>query len=75
MKVGNVVMLKDDNLPRNQWRLGQVSEAKSEDDGLVWKETVRVVTKSLDEKGKVVCSVTHLERPVHKLVLLKESDE
>ena len=75
MQVGDIVIVKDENLPRNQWRLGQVSEASPEDDGLVRKVSLSVVSKTVDNKGKVVCSITKLKRPVHKLVLLKEAEE
>lgn len=75
MQIGDVVLLKEENLPRNQWRLGQVSDTCPEPDGLVRKVSINAVTRSVDNKGKVVCTVTKLERPVHKLVLLKETDE
>ena len=75
MQIGDVVLLKEENLPRNQWRLGQVSDTCPEADGLVRKVSINAVTRSVDNKGKVVCTVTKLERPVHKLVLLKETDE
>ena len=75
MKVGDIVMIRDDNLPRNRWKLGQVTVAEADDDGLVRKVSLRTSSSSLDEKGKVVCSVSQLERPIHKLVLLKEASE
>ena len=71
---GDIVMIQDDNLPRNQWRIGKVCNARQDDDGLVRKVTVTVVSRSLDNQNKEVCGVIKLERPIHKLVLLKESE-
>ena len=75
MQVGDIVIVKDENLSRNQWRLGQISAASPGDDGLVRKVSLSVVLKSVDNKGKVVCSITKLERLIHKFVPLKETGE
>lgn len=45
-------MIKDENLPRGQWRLGKVSEVFPSDDGLVRKVRVLVGEPMLDNKGK-----------------------
>lgn len=34
---GDIVLLKDENLPRNQWRLARVVETTKDNDGLVRK--------------------------------------
>jgi len=52
--VKDVVILMDDNAPRNVWNIGRVTETYPSSDGLV--RTVRVATRSGD-----------LTRPVHKL--------
>ena len=75
MKVGDIVMIKDDNLPRNQWKLGIVTAAEPGDDGLVRKVSLKTRSSSLNEKGTVIWSVSQLERPIHKLVLLQEASE
>ena len=56
--VGDLVLIKDENTPRNVWPMGLVVEVNSSDDGFV--RSVKLKTKS-----------TTLVRPVHKLVLLE----
>lgn len=71
---GDIVLITDENAPRGQWRLGKVVEANPDKDGLVRKVKLLVDTSSLDGKGKRTESQTYLERPIHKLVLIYESD-
>ena len=56
--VGDVVLISDENLPRNLWPLARVTEVFPSSDGLV--RSVRVKTRG-----------THLVRPIHKLVMLE----
>ena len=74
MSVGDVVLINEENIPRNQWHMGRVVEVNVDDDGLVRKAKLMVGTSSLNSKGKRVDSVKYLERPIHKLVLLLESE-
>lgn len=62
LKVGDFVLMMDNNLPRNQWLLGRVSECFFASDGLV--RAVKVNTK----QGMY-------ERPITKLCLLLSMDE
>ena len=57
-KVGDIVMLQDDDLPRNQWPLTRVTEALPSKDGRIRKVQILLVQ---DGKRKL------LERPIHKL--------
>ena len=68
MKIRDVVLVCDDDSPRNQWPLALVTEVIPSRDNLVRK--VRIVT-ARDGERKV------FERPIHKLVLLlpKEDNE
>jgi len=69
MAVDDVVIVKDDSLPRNRWPLACVVQTYPSDDGLVRKVKVQVADPSLDKDGRrSKASVLH-ERPVHKLVL------
>ena len=66
--VGDLVLIKDKNLPRTQWNLGTITDTYKSDDGLV--RSVLVKPHRRDDK-----SVTEKERkrPIHDLVLIKES--
>jgi len=65
IRSGDIVLVKDMDLPRNQWPLAKVVEANTDDDGLV-----RRVRVTIGKRGSGPTSV--LERSVHKLVLLVE---
>jgi hypothetical protein len=58
---GDVVLIIDDQATRNEWRMGRITCATPDQDGLVRKATVR--------SGKSV-----LERPIQKLVLLMKAE-
>ncbi|XP_013402109.1 uncharacterized protein LOC106167786 [Lingula anatina] len=66
MRKGDVVLIKDIELPRNQWPLARVVEANADDDGLVRRVKVRTGCS-----GTLGSSI--LERNVQKLVLLVEN--
>ncbi|XP_078382421.1 uncharacterized protein LOC144665122 [Oculina patagonica] len=68
--VDDVVLIKDENLPRNAWQLARVSAIYPSSAGQVRKVQIALADSCLDNKGKRVNSVRHLERPVQKLVLL-----
>ena len=74
MLVGNIVMLKDENAPRNMWKLARVEDVFTSEDGLVGKMKLAIATRSLDKRGRRIDAVHYLERPVHKLVVIQESD-
>lgn len=73
--VGDVVLIKDENLLRNQWRLGRIHECYTDNDGHIRKVKLVIASSSLDKYGKRQDPVTYLERPIHKLVLLHETEE
>ena len=70
LQVGDVVIIKDDNAPRNQWSLGRVEETIASDDDLVRQAKVRIATKWIDRKGRRMEEPRFLDRPISKLVLL-----
>ena len=69
MAVDDVVIVKDDSLPRNRWPLARVVQTYPSDDGLVRKVKVLVADPSLDKDGQRSKASVLLERPVQKLVL------
>ena len=62
MVQGDIVIIKDDSLPRNHWPMGRVIETEPDRKGIV--RSVRVKT-----------STTQLRRPVDRLVLLVPVEE
>ncbi|XP_032418025.1 uncharacterized protein LOC116719582 [Xiphophorus hellerii] len=72
LKVNDVVIVKEDFLPRNRWQLGRVVETMVDSDGLVRKVKLRTGEQ---RSGKDFISKSSvIERPVQKLVVLLESD-
>ena len=59
---GDLVLLKDDNAPRNSWSMGIVRETEEDSEGYV--RSVKIKTQS-----------TELRRPVNKLVLLLPTED
>ena len=73
--VGDIVLIKgDDDLPRNRWQLACVVTAYKGADGYVCTTKVAVADSNLDDKGRRIRPARFLERPVHKLVPLQESE-
>ncbi len=62
IQVGDIVLLKDDDLVRNLWRIARVTDTRPGEDGHVRKVSLRMADSS------------ELERPIHKLVVLIEKD-
>jgi hypothetical protein len=73
LKVGDIVLIKEDSVSRSEWPLARVSAVKHGDDGLVRRVEVNVGTKTLDRRGRRDGKLSTLERPIQKLVLLVES--
>ena len=71
---GDIVMIKDDNLPRNAWQLGEVISAVTSKDGLVRAVKIAVGVRTLDGNGRRNKPLSIVERPIHKIVLLLESE-
>ena len=72
LEVGDIVILKNEDLFRGDWKLGKVIEATEDSDGLVRKVKVLMADSMLSKEGKRLHKPTVLERPIHKLVLLLE---
>ncbi|KAL7876824.1 hypothetical protein SRHO_G00034670 [Serrasalmus rhombeus] len=70
---GDIVMLRDDNLPRYEWRLGRVSETTPDKDGLVRRVRVQLGDRHLGKKGERLSKLSVVEWPVQKLILLLET--
>lgn len=75
LQVDDIVIVKDDALPRCQWRLARVTEVMVSHDNRVRRVKVRVGDPNLDKVGKRIHTVSSLERPIHQLVLLLEAEK
>lgn len=76
VEVGDIVILKDDSVPRNCWKLARVETTYPDADGYVRKVKVAVADQSQDVKGKRMgATVSYLERPIHGLILLMSHKE
>ncbi|XP_054653604.1 uncharacterized protein LOC129193043 isoform X1 [Dunckerocampus dactyliophorus] len=73
LKVNDIVIIKDDNLPRCHWQLGLVVEVVQGSDGLVRRAKVRVGERNHQRKQGPPFKHSVIERPVQKLVLLLEN--
>ena len=70
MQIGDIVLLKDEDLVRCQWKLAKVVQAMPSQDNLVRKVRLLMADDTLTNNGKRVNSASYLERPIHKLAIL-----
>ena len=75
LQVGDIVMVLDKNLPRNEWQVGRVVEVYPDDDKHVRSVKLAMSDASLDTRGRRTSPMKYLERPVQKLVLLLGNQE
>ena len=73
--VGDIVIIKEEDVPRNEWKLAMVVEAPEDDDGLLRKVTVQVGERKLGKKGERLNQPSIVQRPIQKLVVLVKSSE
>ena len=74
LQVGDLVLLKEAEVSRMEWPLGVIKSTTVDDDGLVRKVRVQVGSRDLDKRGRPARQLSELERPIQKLILLKECD-
>jgi hypothetical protein len=72
---GDVVLLKEESIARNQWRTARVEETYPDEDGLVRRVKIAVSDQLLNERGQRTRPASVLERPVQKLIVLMKSEE
>ena len=75
LQVDDVVIVKDDNLPRNAWKIARVDETYPDDGGLVRKVRLKIADRNLGDNGRPTGPAAHLFRPVQKLILLLSCEE
>lgn len=69
LEEGDIVILKDDGVPRNSWKLARVEATYLDADGYVRKVKVVVADRSRQS------GASHYERPIHGLILLLSRSE
>jgi len=69
-KFGDLVLLTDQQLPRNQWSLGRVVKTYPNDKGEVRVVRVKVAKYKDAKKNTVRSGIIELDRPVNKIVLI-----
>lgn len=74
-EVNDVVIVKEEGLPKNEWKLGRVPEITFSADGLVRKVKVLLGDSKLNAKLERVNKQPIVERPVQKLVLLLKGNK
>lgn len=71
-QVDDLVLVKEEEMHRNDWRLGRIKEIIFSGDGLVRRAKVILGDSKLSVEGKRINKPSIIERPVQKLVLLLE---
>ena len=71
---GDVVVIHEDDQPRNRWSLGVVESTKVSKDGLVRSVELRQ-PHPCDKKGVATRLMPTITRPIHKLSLLVATDQ
>ena len=66
LRANDIVIIKDDNLPRNHWRLGRVVETVQDSDGLVRRVKVQVGERKSQRKQDPPSKPSVIERPIQK---------
>ena len=72
--IGDIVLVKDEQMGRCQWPMGRLTRVTHSDDGIVRAVEVRLATRGRDRHGKPIFSSHMLRRPVQELVLILEDD-
>lgn len=72
VQVDDIVILKEEEIPRNEWKLAKVLEVWKDDDGLVRKAKIQIGEQKLAKGGERLSKPSVVERPIQKLVVLLE---
>ena len=74
IQVGDIVVLKEENVPRNMWKLGRIASVNVGADQYVRSVKILMGDSNLDKFGRRINKSCYLERPIHKIVVLVEAD-
>ena len=73
MKVGDVVIIKDSNSLRDEWKIGRITKVLPSDDGVVRRVIVLRPTKFLLQNG--LYQTREIERAVRNLIAIASTGE
>ena len=73
LPINDVVALLDSNQPRGTWKLALVTRVFTGPDGVVRSADLKTVNVNKSDNQRTTVSI--LQRPVHKMVLLLPADE
>ena len=72
-KIGDLVLVVDVNMPRNQWPLGRITDVNKDLNGNVRSATVKI--SKCKNASPTDFGFTVLDRPIVKLILLRSVDD
>ncbi len=75
VQIGDIVIVKEEEVPRNEWKLAKVLEVYKDDDGLVRKTTIQIGERRLGKGGERLSKPSIVQRPIQKLVVLVEASK
>lgn len=73
LQVEDIVMEKIEDLPRNEWRLANVIETVTDNDGIEGRMKICLGNQKLGKVGQRIIKPTVVECPVQELILLLET--
>lgn len=73
--VGDIVLLKNDDAFRNEWKMGRVLEAMPGNDGLVRRVRLQLGDRRPICSSEQQTKASVVERPIQKLVVLVEASD
>ena len=74
LRVGDVVLIKEQLARRNEWPTALVTSVNKSEDGLVRSATLRSIVRGLPS-SRVSGPARHITRPISKLILLVPGTE
>ena len=70
IKVGDIVIVKEESAIRNRWPMAKVVEVAPGSDGLVRHVKIQMADSNIDDQGKRHVAPRLFDRPIQKLVVL-----
>ncbi|XP_041865807.1 uncharacterized protein LOC121655304 [Melanotaenia boesemani] len=74
LKLNDIVIIKEDVLPRCQWQLARVVETIESEDGAIRRVKVQAGDRKPAKEGDHTSRHSIIERPIQKLVVLLENE-